>query len=127
MQELNLHDNNATIEVLAPVRATATANGTGIDMRDYIGKMKFILSSSAGGGTTPTLDVKLQECDTSGGTYTDISGATFTQVTDAADSTEDLGLAIDGVKRYVRAVETITGTSPTFDRALLAIGRKQVV
>jgi hypothetical protein len=39
------------------------------------------LDSAAGGGSSPTLDIKLTECATTGGTYTDLSGATFTQVT----------------------------------------------
>lgn len=121
----NLGEVLQTIEVLAPKRATATANGTGIDMQDYVGDVVVTLSSSAGGGTSPTLDVKLQECDTSGGTYTDITGATFTQVTGAADSTESIVLNADSAKRYVRAVETIGGTTPTFDRALVAHGVKQ--
>jgi len=34
---------------------------------------------------TATLDVKVQECATSGGVYADITGAAFTQVTTAND------------------------------------------
>lgn len=112
--------------VLAPARKTASENGAAVDLADYVGDYTVILSSSAGGGTSPTLDVKLQDSDDSGGTFTDISGAAFTQVTSAAASTQKLIVNADSVKRYVRAVTTIAGTSPTFDMALVGAGVKQV-
>lgn len=121
----NLGDILQVIQVLAPARKTASENGTGIDMQQYVGDVKVILSSSAGGGTSPTLDVKLQDSDDNS-TFADISGATFTQVT-ATASTQAITLNIDAAKRYIRAVTTIGGTSPTFDMALVAVGVKQVL
>lgn len=124
---INAHDNFSIEELLAPARATASANGSAVDIKDYVGKVKVVLATSAGGGTTPTLDVKLQESADGSSGWTDISGAAFTQVTDAADATEAIGLNVDGVERYIRAVETLGGTSPTFDRSLTLFGRKQTV
>jgi len=126
MIDQNLGEVLQVIEMLAPVRRTETVTGSAIDLKDYVGDLKVILSTSAGGGADHTLDVKLTECDTSGGTYTDVSGAAWTQVTDAADSTEAITVNVDGLKRYVKAVATIAGTSPTFDMALVAVGMKQV-
>ena len=125
MSSLNVHSNNPMIEVLAPAAQTATANGAAVDMQTYIGQVKFILSSTAGTGTTPTLDVKLQ--DSANGTtgWADITGAAFTQVTDAADANEAIGVAIDGAERYVRAVVTISGTTPSFTCGVVAVGAKQ--
>ena len=60
---------------------------------------------------TPTLDVKLQESDTLGGTYTDIVGGAFTQF-GAADSFQVLKLDIANTKKYVRGSATAGGTSP---------------
>ena len=122
----NLGEHLQVIEVLAPIRRTATATGSAIDLRDYVGDIKFILSTSAGGGADHTLNVKLTECDTSGGSYTDVAGAAFTEVTNAADATESLTVSADSLKRYVKAVATIAGTEPTFDMALVAVGVKQV-
>jgi hypothetical protein len=122
----NLGEHLQVIEVLAPVRRAATATGSAIDLRDYVGDVKFVLSTSAGGGADHTLDVKLTECATSGGNYTDISGAEFAQVTNAADSTEAISISADSTARYVKAVATIAGTEPTFDMALVAVGVKQV-
>lgn len=126
MNVQNLGENLQTIEVLAPARKTASENGAAIDLQQYVGDLKVILCSSAGGGTTPTLDVKLQESDTAAGTFTDIPGAAFTQVT-AAASTAAITLNADSAKRYIRAVTTIAGTTPTFDMALVAVGMKQQV
>lgn len=126
MNDQNLGDNLQVIELLAPARKTATETGAEVDIQQYVGDMKVILSTSAGGGTSPTLDVKLQECATSGGTFTDIAGATFTQVTGAAKSTAAITLSVDSTARYIKAVATIGGTSPTFDLALIAVGVKQV-
>lgn len=121
----NLGDILQVIQVLAPARKTASENGAGIDMQQYVGEVKVILSSSAGGGTSPTLDVKMQDSDDNS-TFADISGAAFTQVAGTA-STQAITLNIDAAKRYIRAVTTIGGTSPTFDMALVAVGVKQVL
>lgn len=125
MNDQNLGDHLQEFAVLAPARKTASENGAAIDLQQYVGDVKVVLSTSAGGGTSPTLDVKLQESDTSGGTYTDIAGAAFAQVTAAALTTA-LTVNADSAKRYIRAVTTIGGTSPTFDLALVAVGVKQV-
>jgi len=126
MIDQTLGDSIEVIEVLAPARKTTTETGSAIDLKDYVGDVKFILSTSAGGGTTPTLDVKLTECATSGGTYADISGAAWTQVTDAADATESVVISADEQMRYIKAVATIAGTNPTFDMALIAVGVKKI-
>lgn len=125
MIEQNLGDMLQVTAVLAPARKTASENGSAIDLQQYFGDYKVVLSTSAGGGTSPTLDVKLQDSDDAS-TFADISGAAFTQVTSAAASTQSVDLDANAVKRYIRAVTTITGTSPTFDMALVGVGVKQV-
>lgn len=125
---INAHDNFTSVEVAPVLRRTSTLTGSAIDIKDYVGKMKFILASAAAAaGSSPTLDVKLQDSADGSSGWADISGATFTQVTDAADATEEIGVNIDGVKRYIRAVGTIGGTStPTFDFGVIGVGAKQV-
>lgn len=125
MSSLAVHNDNTLVEVLAPLARTSTANGTAVDVQQYIGQMKFILTSTAGTGTTPTLDVKLQGSADGSTGWADITGATFTQVTDAADASEAIGVVIDGSPRYVRAVATIAGTTPSFTCAVLAVGLQQ--
>jgi hypothetical protein len=101
-------------ELTPPTSKTTTGSGTGVDLQGYINpggrQMKAFLSlGTLSGGTTPSLAAKLQESDTAGSGYTDITGATFTTLT-AAGSQE---IHFKTTKRYVRVDYTITGTPTT--------------
>lgn len=110
-----LASTNVGLLIVSQV-ATSTVTGTGIDVSAGEGIAIATLNSSAkSAGTNPTLDVKLQSCSTVGGTYADIAGATFSQVTTAI-VTEQLSFNIANAEGFVRAVGTIGGTStPTFN------------
>ena len=90
---------------------TSTTNGTGVDTLGF-GNAMVLLEVGAVTGTSPTMDVKLQDSPDNS-TFTDISGATLTQVT-AANKSQTLSVNLDGKARYIRAVATIAGTSPSF-------------
>jgi hypothetical protein len=97
---------------------TASANGTGFDTQgsnDVEGEAIFILASdAASAGSSPTLDVKLQESDDNS-----------TQVTDAA-STQKISINTNDYGRYIRAVGTIGGTSsPAFTYAVVMVYSKK--
>ena len=109
---------------VATAAVTSTATSSAIDLLEYDGDVMLILDSAAGGGSTPTLDVKITECDTTGGTYTDLSGATFTQVTDSA-SMQTLAINKDSSKRFIKIVQTIGGSSPTFTFSINLVGLKK--
>ena len=110
----SVYDAIKALFTFRPNALTATANGTAVDALGY-NSLAAALEVGTVSGTSPTLDVKLQESDTSGGTYTDISGAAFTQVTASNNSqilrVEGLGTSR---KRFIRAVATIAGTTPSF-------------
>lgn len=93
---------------------TASGNGTSVDLQGYVNpgidNMKAYLDVGTVSGTTPTLDVKIQE-SSDNVTFTDITGATFTQVT-ATGANQEIHFVTS--KRYVRAVATIGGTTPSF-------------
>jgi len=103
----------------------ASGNGAGIDLQGYQGVLKIVLDSGAGGGTTPTLDVKIQD-SADNSSFTDVVNKAFAQV-GAGASLQSLGIDTRGVKRYIRAALTITGTSPTFGLAVVATGQKQIM
>jgi hypothetical protein len=110
-----------------PVSArTATGEATGVDLRQYDGDVVLILdSAAAGAGTNPTLDVTVEHSDSLSTDYTAITGAAFTQVTDAA-SRQKLVIDVDGAKRYVRVKYTIGGTSsPSFTFSVTGVGVKK--
>ena len=109
---------------VATAAVTSTATSSAIDLLEYDGDVMLILDSAAGTGTSPTLDIKITECDTTGGTYTDLSGATFTQVVDGA-SMHALAINKDSAERFIKIVQTITGSTPSFTFSVNLIGVKK--
>lgn len=113
----DIHPLHSTlVNLLATAARTATANGTGVDVTDYEGMAEVMLDSAAGTGTSPTQDVKLQD-SADNSTFADITGATFTQVTTTA-SQQKISVDLSKARRYVRAVTTIGGTTPSFTFAV---------
>lgn len=110
------------VALLAPAARTASANGTGVDLVDYEGTMKAILDSGAG-GSGATMDVKLQD-SADNSSFADITGATFTQVGNAASAGQKIDVDVSTVRRYVRAVVTIAGTA-SFASCLNLVGFKK--
>lgn len=121
---LDLKEETTILSFLPPAARTTGANGTGIDLQGYIGIAVAALHSAAGTGTTPTLDVKIQD-SADNSTFADVTGYAFTQVTDAAASLQDLEIDTRKVRRYVRAVTAITGTTPSFTCNCVFRGQKQ--
>ena len=117
----------ATGVELAPAASrTSTLTGTGIDVLEYEGVALVLLNASAGTGTSPTLDVKLQHSDDDS-TYEDVTSGTFSQVTDAAETAgvKVMKLNVSDLKRYLRVIGTIAGTTPSFDFGVEFVGIKK--
>ena len=123
---LNALAQTVGLVLAAAARRTSTLTGTGIDVLDYEGVALAVLNASAGTGTTPTLDVKLQHSDDDS-TYADVTGGTFTQVTDAAETAgvQVLKVNVSDLKRYVRVIGTIAGTTPSFEFGVEFVGIKK--
>lgn len=117
----SVYDAIKAVFTFRPQAATATANGSSVDTKGY-NSAAFSLEVGAVSGTSPTLDVKIQESADGSTNWADVSGAAFTQVTAANNSqilrVEGLGTSR---KRYLRAVATIAGTSPSFTFACEAL------
>ncbi len=114
----------ATGVELAPAASrTSTLTGTGIDVLEYEGVALVLLNASAGTGTNPTLDVKLQHSDDDS-SYEDVTSGAFSQVTDAAETAgvKVMKLNVSDLKRYLRIVGTIAGTTPSFDFGVEFVG-----
>lgn len=113
-----------SISLIAAQAIAATANGTGVDIKDYVGTMQLLLDAGTATGTTPTLDVKIQDSDDNS-TFADVTGKAFTQVTTVA-SRQQMVIDTNAVRRYIRAVSTLTGTTPVYPVSLQGVGVKQV-
>lgn len=116
--------NFKIVELFAAARKSSSATGSDVDLKGYINpggrQMKAFLSVTGVSGTSPTLDVKIQEADATS-TYTDITSASFTQLT----TTGSQEIHFRTNKRYVRAIATLAGTSPVFDAATLLLVEKR--
>ena len=73
-------------------------------------EMKAILSAGGATAGNGSWTVKIQECATSNGTFTDITGAAFAAITQNTGATE---LHFYTAKRYLQAVATPTGSTPS--------------
>lgn len=104
---------------------TATVTATGVDISSYKGGVIVQQLVGVVSGTSPTLDGKLQSSPDNS-TWTDISGATFTQVT-ATDSFQKIGVQVQAAAKYLRYVGTIAGTSPSFTMGVVLLGQKERV
>lgn len=99
---------------------TATGQTSGIDLQTYDGDVVFLLDSAAGTGTSPTLDVTIED-SADNSSFAAITGAAFTQVTGTA-SAQKLVVNKDSARRYVRVKYTIGGTTPSFTFSVNAVG-----
>jgi len=83
-----------------PVVVAYTLLGTAIDV---LGHNTVVYLNPVNNGTGGTVDVKIQECDTSTGTFTDWLTGAFTQVTEANDTVIQ-EKAYTGTKQWIRTV-----------------------
>lgn len=128
MTHINDFKNNVVFandgNTLVPATRTATANGVAIDLMESSENCFAIQEVGAVSGTTPTLDTKVQESDTSGGTFTDVPAAVFAQV---VASNKSQAINFKRTKRFCRLVNTIAGTSPSFANAGQIFGQKKAI
>lgn len=87
---------------------TATNNSAKFNNQGYNGFVAY-LNVSAASGTTPSMTVKFQDSP-DGTNWFDIASAAFTAATGAVTQR----LVVSNTAQYVRAVSTITGTTPSF-------------
>jgi len=118
----SLRDSVLSSRALDPVSASSAQTGIVIDTFGFNTAMFTVQNGAATGSPSSyTVDAKIQECDTSGGSYVDVSGATITQIT--ADS-KAATVAVEGLgtscKRYLKIVVTPALTGGSTPKALVA-------
>lgn len=114
----DFQNNSLSGQSFIPAVVTATGDGAGVDMKEAELGLFALLSVGVVSGTNPTLDVTLEESDDNS-VFTAIndfktgSPAAFAQRTDTP-ANGIVSLTFKRSKRFVRAVATITGTTPSF-------------
>lgn len=117
-----------TIAVVRPSALfAASANIDGVDLKDYVGKVALVVSVGvAHAGTSPTYDLYVQSSINSNGTGPTNANVSLTQVANT-NSLQVLEIDTRSVKRYLRLVQTIGGSSsPNFPVSIALVGTKQV-
>lgn len=117
----------AIANVFCPlITRTATLTGVAFDAKDYDGNFIVNQYSESTNGADVTLDGKIQESADGTTGWTDVSGATFTQVDNTAGGAfESIIIEVDDLKRYVRYVGTVAGTTPSFAFGSVSYGYKK--
>ena len=101
--------------------SAGTTNGSGVDLINSDGPCFAFVWAGAFTGAT-TLDLKIQECDTLGGTYADIPGAAIVQLTTGSHNRV---LNFKRTKRFARAVQVVGGTSCLAAAAIYGMKKSQ--
>lgn len=110
---LDIGNTAVVVPSLIPAALTTTTNGSTVDLIDSNTNMaSALLSVGAVSGTQGTCDVKIQESTATNTGFTDITGASFTQVTTSgvAGTSGAQIISFQRQKRYVRAYATFGGT-----------------
>lgn len=110
------------LDMIPAAVVTADGNGTGVDLKEYEGDVAFVMDAGAGSGDM-TLDCKIQD-SADNSSFADVTGGAFTQVTTSA-SVQKIVLKSDEIRRYVRAVKDVGGTSPSFALSIKGLGFKK--
>ncbi|MBI5071667.1 hypothetical protein HZB93_02105 [Candidatus Falkowbacteria bacterium] len=118
----SVYDGVKALAAVRPVAADAAATAIAIDTLGYNSAM-FVVKNGAATGTPTsyTVDGKVQECATSGGSYADVSGAVITQIT--ADN-KSAQIRVEGLGtsrlRYLKLIITPAMTGGTSPKALIS-------
>jgi hypothetical protein len=124
---LNNEASAASLLQLVPSNArTATGNSAYFDVRDFEGDLLLVLDVGPVAGTTPTLDVKVQDNATGSGGGVDVPGAVFAQVTESTNS-QKLVVPAGLVAGYIRVSFTLAGTNPNCNFGVNLLGRRKIV
>lgn len=117
----NYYGKTYTVIREPEVAVTADSYSDIVDVSQYKGQMAVILNSTKGSGVAaPTLDVSVYTCADSGGSYSAVSGASFTQVT-TAKSHQVLALDQRACSKWIKLYFNIN-TGASFKVAATLVG-----
>lgn len=106
----DLKNNVDSFQSVAPAARTTTVTGAVVDLSDYEAAMVHL---SVGTITDGTHTPKLQEADTSGGSYTDVAADDLEGSFAALASNVNQRVGYKGNKPFVKVVVTVTGSPST--------------
>lgn len=120
-QSIEAHPQRKRV-VFASAARTATATSETFSVEPETTNIAIYLSVTAASGTSPTLDLKIQDSPDGGVTWFDVGSGTgagtgnFVQATAATTQVKEL--TARKFARQLRIVGTVGGTSPSFTYAV---------
>jgi hypothetical protein len=117
-----LHESLQAVQAIIPAYLSVTTHlSAAIDTKD-IDELLVILDGGIA-SATGTLDVTVTECDTSGGSYAPITGASFARITTANDNTVFVGrIQSKNWKRYIK-ISAVVGTDVVVAGVVVLLGK----
>ena len=117
----DIKNNLDGVSSIDPASTTATTNGSGVDLRDYDGAMMMFQAGTADTGNgdetyTPGVEESDDNSSYSAVAASDLEGALANMT---ANSVQRIGYK--GAKRYIRAVLTLGGTTPSINASAVVV------
>jgi hypothetical protein len=119
-----------TVSALFAPNAAVAANSDPstnptVSIANSVGEALVVLQAgAASAGSSPTLDVKLQHCDTAGGSFVDVPGGAFAQVTDATDSIQSMVIRPGTLKNFLAVAVTVGGSEASFPGVAVSVAHQ---
>ena len=107
----------ATRVLAAGTYSTNPTEGSGVDIRDYVGRCTAILDvGPSHAGVTPTAAVRLESAGTVAGVYAGVANSGTFPTASFSGTTVSLDFDAGQYNRYMRAFVSLGGTSPKAER-----------
>ena len=120
----NLGSKTEVLSLLGNDVLASTAVGSAVDIQGYEGSAAFVLTAEAGGSGI-TYAIKITECATSGGTYTDVTGGAFTTTSANTALVEKIYLNVSELKQYLKISSTVSGGTGAGAVAVVGLASKK--
>ena len=120
----NLGSKTEVLSLLGNDVLASTAVGSAVDIQGYEGSAAFVLTAEAGGSGI-TYAIKITECATSGGTYTDVTGGAFTTTSANTALVEKIYLNVSELKQYLKISSVVAGGTGAGAVAIVALASKK--
>lgn len=98
------------IAIPSAARGSGTVTSGPVAASGYAGDVLLAVHCTAASGTSPTLNVSLEESVDGNGSWTAITGSGITQLTAAGNAVAYASPS----KSFVRVTSTVAGTTPSF-------------
>lgn len=113
-----IRHGTSVLVLAAPATVTANGNGAAVDVSKY---ESLVLLTAIGAVTAGDNAIKLQHSDDGSTGWSDVANTTFAKL-DATTKQATILFNSDRFKKFVRVVDTVSGTTPSGVRTVTLVG-----